>query len=186
MTGWMLLFVVQSVLVAAGQTPWHRRLGYAGVVFAALLVPIGCMATLASAAREVHAHSAIVRFQLNVLGLELAQMLLFGGFVAAAAVQRRRVDWHKRLMLMATLCVLPNAIVRLSLTPAFGFLSSNLLILHAWVVVLAAVAASDALRAGRLHTAFAIGMPLSAGVLYAALAISLSAPWDGFWMRSLA
>lgn len=186
MTGWMLLFIVQCALVAAGRTRWHRQLGYAGVVFAGLLVPIGCMATLASAAREVHAHSHFVTFQLNVLGLELGQMSLFGGFVAAGAVLRKRLDWHKRLMLMATLCLLPNAIVRLSLTPVLGFLSSNLLILHAWVAVLIVIAAVDALRTGRLHPALVIAIPLAATILYAASAFSLSAGWDSFWMRSLA
>ena len=186
MTVWMLLFAVQSLLVAAGKTGWHRQLGYAGVVFAGLLVPIGCMATLAAAAREVHAHSAAVPVQLNVLGLELAQMSLFGGFVAAATVLRRRVDWHKRLMLMATLCLLPNAIVRLSMMPAFAFLSSNLVIIGAWVGVLVVAAAADALRTRSVHPAFVNGMPLAAGLIYAAWALSQTPAWDSFWTRSLA
>ena len=185
MTGWMLGFLGQSGLVALGRTGWHRRLGYAAVGLAALVVAVGCMATLASAAREVHAHGRAMPFQLNVLGLELAQMALFGGFVAAGIVWRARVDLHKRLMLLATLCVLPNAIVRLSLLPAFSALSSNLLILDAWTAIVAALVAVDAARTRRLHRAWA-GALLAAGALYAAQALSLTPAWVSFWVRSLA
>jgi hypothetical protein len=185
MTGWMLLLAIQAMLVFWRRTSWHKALGYAGVGFAALIVPIGCMATLASAAREVHAQSRMLPFQLNVLGLELMQMLLFGSFVAAATILRARTDQHKRLMLLATLCIMPNAIVRLSLTPAFEFLNSNLVILHAWVLLAVCVAAIDGIRIRRLHPIYLWGIPLCAAALYLAWGLSRTVAWNQFWIRSL-
>ena len=185
MTGWLLLLVIQTLLVVCGLHRWHKRLGYVGAAYAAFVVPIGCMATLAAAAREVHGHSRFVAFQLNVLGLELMQMALFGGFVAAATISRHRADQHKRLILMATLCIVPNAIVRLSFLPPFAFLGSNLAILHAWTLLLLGVGTVDALRIRRLHPAYLWSMPLAVFALYSAWAVSLTASWDDFWLRSL-
>src|SRR5436190_17299795 len=38
---WMLLFVAQAALVAAGRPRLHRRVGVAGVFFAALMLVVG-------------------------------------------------------------------------------------------------------------------------------------------------
>ena len=143
---------------------------------------MGCMATVVSAAREVHAHSRIVPLQMNVLGLELMQMALFGGFVAAAVV-RLRTGYHKRLMAM--MCILPNAVVRLSFMPVGEFLRSNFDILTMWTVVLLGVVAIDALRIRKLHAAFAWSVPLAVAGLYFSWWASLSAPWNQFWQHSL-
>lgn len=185
MTGWIVLLFVQSLLVSARRTHWHRTLGYAGFAYAAVMVPVGCMATLVAAEREVHAHSAIVPFQLNVLGLELTQMALFGVFVAAAAFLRARSDQHKRLVLLATLCILPNAIVRLSFMPWIDFLNSNFAILIAWASLVLGIVAIDVFRTRRLHPVYLWGAPFAILAIYLALVGSRSAAWDHFWLASL-
>src|SRR5690242_15308298 len=58
MTGWLVLLLVQTALVFARRTPWHKTLGYAGIAYAALILPIGVMATVGLARHEVLAHSA--------------------------------------------------------------------------------------------------------------------------------
>jgi len=186
MTGWILLFLVQTFLVSSRRLTWHRQLGIAGVIYAASIVPVGCMATLYAARREIRAHSPFVSSQLNVLGLELMQMLLFGSLIAAAILLRTRGEFHKRLMAMATLCILPNAIVRLTLLSHIGFLGSNIVILTIWASFVVCVVGIDAYRIGRLHPAFAWSAPLSIATLYLAWLASVTSAWDQFWLRSLA
>lgn len=186
MTGWVLLFVLQAALVSSGRRSWHMTLGVAGLAYAALLVPIGCIAVTTSAAREVHGHTDMMLPELNVLGISLMQMLLFGTFVAAAGFDRRRPDYHKRLIVIATLSVLPNAIVRLTLNvPVFSFIQTNLGILNLWAVFCFVIIAADAIRTRRLHPVFAWGGATMGAALYLTWAISRTSAWDQFWIRSL-
>ena len=186
MTGWVLLLNVQAMLASLGRFSWHMKLGYVGLIYAALLVPIGCIAVTISAAREVHGHTSFMLPELNVFGISLMQMFLFGGWVGAAGVFRLRPDYHKRLIVLATLSVLPNAIVRLSFNvPTFSFLQTNLDILNAWAVFSLAVVTIDAARMRRLHPVFALGGLLTAAALYSIWFISRTTIWDQFWIRSL-
>src|SRR5665213_2841018 len=84
MTGWVVLLVVQSTLIAAHRVQWHRRLGVFGTVWAALVVILGSVTTLHAAAREVRAHSAFAASQVVITSLDLIQMLLFAGLVSTA------------------------------------------------------------------------------------------------------
>lgn len=48
---WLLLFLTQSLLVAARQVNWHRRLGPASTFVLALMLPLGYAATIAMTRR---------------------------------------------------------------------------------------------------------------------------------------
>lgn len=52
MSGWVVLLVVQSSLIAAHRVQWHRRLGVFGVGWAVLVVILGSVTTVHAAARE--------------------------------------------------------------------------------------------------------------------------------------
>ena len=186
MTGWVLLFFVQVLLVMTGRLSLHRQFGIVGFAYAALIVPIGCMATLYAAQREVRAHNTFVSGQLNVLGLELAQMFLFAGLVFAGVMLRNRSDYHKRMMAMATLCIIPNAIVRLILFFQLSILGSNIVILTMWALIVLSIVGIDAYRIGRLHPGFAWSAPLAIGTLYLAWLGSVTPTWDRLWIHVLA
>src|SRR6185295_11140879 len=47
-TSWLVLLFVQSTLVSARRVDWHKRLGIAGAVIAATMVPLGVMAGIVS------------------------------------------------------------------------------------------------------------------------------------------
>jgi hypothetical protein len=184
MAGWICTYLIQSALISAGRVAWHRRLGAAAIAMAILIVPLGCMSTLAPAARAVVSHTPDMRARLNVLGLEFVQMLLFGGFVATAIMLRTKTAFHKRLMLLATLCIMPNALVRLSFMGMLQ-LRTNAEILAGWAFLVLSFVAIDGLRIGRLHPAFARGAPIAIGALILAQIVSTSGPWIEFWTRSL-
>lgn len=175
MTAWVGLLCTQVGLVAARKVEWHRRLGIAGMVFAALVVVLGSMATLRAAAREVSNHSAEASMRIVVLGLELTQILLFAGLVTAAFLMRRRSDYHKRFMLLAMLAMLPNPLSRLPIV-----FDSNIAILLMFDALVIAAVAWDTLRRRRLHPAFGWGGALLIGVLHIAYVVAYSAPWHQF------
>src|SRR6202021_385157 len=143
MTGWIILFGVQTFLIGSNHTHIHRILGPFGAGFAVLVVIMGCTATVLSARREVRAYSEFVSSVLTVLALELTQMLLFASLVAAGVWLRNRAGYHKRLMLLATFCILPNPIVRLFIWAGFG---SNIMILSFWASLVAAVVLLDSMK----------------------------------------
>lgn len=186
MSGWILLLFTQTALIASNRVHWHRRLGIVGACYAVLIVVVGCMATLIAAAREVRAHSAGVASQLTVLALELTQMLLFACLVAAAVRLRNRHDWHKRLMLLATLCILPNVIVRISFLTNIDFLERNINLLGLWALTVILVVAIDSYRRRRLHPALGVVGALVIASLYAAYFVGITSGWMRFatWLVS--
>jgi hypothetical protein len=179
MSSWLLLFFVQAILVSARRTDLHRRLGILGVFIAIAVVLVGSTTTIGAAAREVGRHSAEANSRVTVLGLELVQMALFAGLVAAAIVMRRRADFHKRLMLLATACMMPSAFSRISVNLTFmvsGFVS--ILILFDLFIIVAALI--DTVRNLRLHPAFGWGGLIAIGALDLAYPISISPLWLRF------
>ena len=109
-TGWVLLFLVQSTLIAAGRTALHRRLGVAGAVLAVLLVVVGTTTAIAGASRGAGPPGVP---PLAFLAVPFFDMVVFTGLVAVGLWHRRRADIHKRLMTLATIALLGAPIARL-------------------------------------------------------------------------
>lgn len=110
-SSWLALFIVQTSLVAANKTRIHRRLGIAGAVIAVLMVIIGTTTAIIRAkVVEVPPGSPS---PLAFLTIPLGDMLVFAILVGAAFYFRRKADVHKRLMLLATIAILPAAVARL-------------------------------------------------------------------------
>jgi hypothetical protein len=178
MTGWIVLFLVQVMLISSHRVRLHRALGYFGAALAVLVVIMGCAATILAAAREVHANSDEVSLRLNVLGLELTQMVLFAAFVGIALWHRRRSDLHKRYMLLATLCMLPNPQLRM-----MPFIHNNLVYLAIWSAQIFLVVLIDSFRSHRLHPAFLRGAVVANLALYIAQFGSTTDAWRQFAAR---
>ena len=128
-TGWVLLLFVQARLVAGQRIDLHRRLGMAGAVMAALIVSVGTLTALQGVVRGVAPYGMDPgRF----LIVPLFAVGLFAAFVFAGICARRDAQSHKRLMLLATLALLPPAIARwvllLGLGPPVVFAVATLLL----------------------------------------------------------
>ena len=185
MSSWLVLFVAQACLISARRTDLHRRLGIVGILVAIGVILVGSTTTFNAAAREVGLHSAEADARVAVLGLELVQMALFAGLVAAAIGMRRRPDFHKRLMLLATACMMPSAFSRIPIN--LTFMVSNfvsILILFNVFVVLCALI--DTVRNRRLHPAFGWGGAIVIGALNLAYLVATSPQWlrFGTWLVS--
>jgi hypothetical protein len=143
---------------------------------------MGCTATVLAARREVLAHSQYVSGFLTVLALELTQMLLFASLVASGVWLRNRAGYHKRLMLLATFCILPNPIVRLFIWAGFG---SNIIILSVWASLVAIVVLLDSIRNRTLHPAFGFGAGITVAFLYFAYFGSRTPIWQNFAAKAI-
>jgi len=113
---WMIFFVAQTALVAAGRTRLHRQFGVAGAFFATLMVVVGTVTGVIAARHGYHGPNPNDVNPLSfLLFAPVRDMLVFGSLTGAAIVLRREVESHKRLMLMATLGGLaPAGFVRIA------------------------------------------------------------------------
>jgi hypothetical protein len=113
---WQVLFFVQSRLVATHRVAWHRRLGVAGAVLFAIMIPLGFVTTISMARRGFDLSGdlrvlprAAPGFVGPITGIlfpitDLAIFALLGG---AALAFRRRREIHKRMMIFANLILIP-------------------------------------------------------------------------------
>jgi len=110
---WLVLLVTQTALVATNRTRIHRKLGVAGVVLAVLMIVIGT--TTAIIRVKTFQPPPGAPSPLVFLTIPLGDMLVFALLVGAGFFFRRRVDVHKRLMILATIAILLAAVSRLPL-----------------------------------------------------------------------
>jgi hypothetical protein len=170
MSAWCVLFFAQAYLVATHRVRVHRRLGTLGAALAFLVVAIGTYATVESTAREVQHH--IVGPFHYLFGLNLLNLLLFAAFVGAALTLRSRPDFHKRLMLMATLSLLAPAVARITLLFTHGYMAQFL----AFDFCVLTFVAIDTIRHRHLHLALGLGATLLIGSFHLT-AIAFGAKW---------
>ncbi len=153
-TLWVVLFVVQPALIARGSPRLHRRIGWFGLGLATAMVVMGVAATLFAVAthRIPPFFPPTVFLVMNLLGA-----VIFGGLVAAAVIMRRRREWHKRLMLCATISILGPGFGRLLPMGSFGAAAP--------IVMFAAILAfgvagmiADLMARARIHPAYYWGV----------------------------
>ena len=171
MTAWCALFFVQTYLIATHRVRAHRRLGIFGAVLAFLVASIGTYATVAATAREVRQH--VVRQFHFLFGLNLMNLLLFAIFVILGLALRARPEFHKRLMLMATLTLLaPPAVARIVLQ----FTRAPMAQFAAFDSCILIFVVTDTIWHRRLHPALAWGAVVVIGTFHLT-ALALGADW---------
>lgn len=107
---WMILLAVQSRLAERRRIDLHRTLGFVGVSLATAMV-FSAVALVARGLDEgIAAGNGASAKALAIV--PLSQVFLFAGFFVAAVANVRRPETHKRLMLVATVNLLPPAIAR--------------------------------------------------------------------------
>ncbi len=174
-SSWIVLLILQTWLVVAKRTDIHRRLGLAGTALAAVMVGVGFAMTIHAARHGFQTPGLPPR--LIFLVVPFFDIVVFTILVVAALSYRHRPDTHKRLMLVATISLLPPAFARIPLAfiatlplSAFGL---------ADLVLLGCIAYDVALHR-RLHPAY-----LWAGLLFVLsvplrLALSGTSAWLAF------
>ena len=116
-TVWLLFFLSQTTLVAAGRVRDHRAWGLMGISLATAMVFIGLAAVVDNLRSGLDGNPDAVR---GVALVATSQLLLFAGLFAAAVINISRPDFHKRLMVLANLALIQAAVARFFFLVALG------------------------------------------------------------------
>ncbi|MGQ0714456.1 MAG: hypothetical protein ACT4PJ_12105 [Gemmatimonadaceae bacterium] len=172
-TAWVVLFIVQTALVAQHKVAIHRRVGIAGAVLAASMVVVGTITALTMAARGA-APAGID--PLSFAMIPLSDMFFFAVFVAAALRMRANREAHKRLMLLAYVSIIVAAVARLPGVLPLGPLA---FFAFAFVFILIGII-YDGVSRHRVHPVYVWG----GGVLFLSvplrLVLSRTDAWKSF------
>jgi len=156
---WVLLFVGQATLINVRRIAWHRFVGWFGLALGSLLPIVGILTALTMARFHIAQGGPDRSASLIV---PIFEMLAFAATFGLAFYWRRRPEYHRRLMLMAT-CVLAFA--------AFPALPAWIKPMNAWYSAIALIllgAARDWIAMRRVHPVYLYGLPaLIAGQLTA-------------------
>jgi uncharacterized membrane protein YozB (DUF420 family) len=115
---WTLFFLSQAALIATGRYASHRAWGLFGVALATAMVFTGAAVAIGGMQDRI-AHGLGEAGRAFVI-VPMSAISLFAIFITAAMVNRRRRDWHKRLMLVATASLLNAPIARFFFLYATG------------------------------------------------------------------
>ena len=171
-TAWLVLYVAQSSLVAVGRSDLHRRAGPAGAALALLVARLGYVTAIEAARRGGTPPGGPP--PLAFLAVPLGTIVSYAVLVGLALHWRRQRDTHRRLMLLATVAMLPPAFARMRWLGAggppfaIGGVSLFVLLCMAW----------DRRVHGRIHPAFLWG----GGLLVLSLPLRFALTRSDAWM----
>lgn len=183
MLAWLALLVTQALLAGrtatgapGGGLAMHRTLGWASAVMLPLVVILASLTCLAGLRTGIFPPFFTPGYFLALVHVSVA---IFAALVAAAVARRQQADWHKRLMVGATVILLEPALGRVLPMPLIMPWGEWLsMAIQLGVVLL--IARHDRRELGRVHPAtgaVALAVVL-AHVLVELLAIT--PPWIAF------
>jgi hypothetical protein len=149
-TAWITLLVTQTGLIASNRRDLHRPLGVAGAGLAGLMVVLGTMLAI-DALRRGFVPPGAPPSPAAFFAVPMGDMAAFIAMVSLGVINRKRMDYHKRYMLLATAAIIDAAVARIPLAIIqqaalpMSFLVSDLFIL--------AVALYDLAIKRRVHPA---------------------------------
>ena len=190
-SAWTLLLLSQTWLAANGRLDHHRAWGLAAISLATAMVFVG-LATAINSAKVGAAggHEAAAKAFMIV---PVSAIILFAGLIAAAIANINRPDWHKRLMLVATIGILQAAMARVfflvitgggpGLRPGLGAPQPVAITVGPGLVVdllIVAGIAYDWRTRGKPHPAYLIAGGLTLLLQLARMPLSVTPAWQAF------
>jgi hypothetical protein len=105
---WLLIYLVQSRLIATRQFAIHRRVGLAASLVLVLMIPFGYAATVAMVRRgfDLSGDLRIDQDPASGATFPLTDIFLFSLLAVAALAYRHRPEIHKSLMLFANIVLM--------------------------------------------------------------------------------
>lgn len=159
---WIVFFIAQSALVRVRKVAVHQFLGWFGAALAAAMVVLGCVIAVVMARFDT-----VVLHQKDAeqfLSIPFADMLIFGPCIALAIYWRKKCEFHRRLILIAS-CILMDAAIGRS---DFIF-KNNLDYVGVDLLILLGVL-RDLIVDGRIHKVYTYALPamivLQAAAIY--------------------
>lgn len=155
---WYALLVLQAWLVRFGAIRLHRWLGYANLLWAALMIAAGL---LVIAVRMDSGLRGEDMFWADFGLIVLSNLILFSGFYTGAFIYRDIAPLHRRLIIAAAVTGSGAAMFR-TFAAIFGFTDWGvpvaILTTNAFIV---AAMAGDRILLGRVHRIYWIILPVA-------------------------
>ena len=148
---WLVFFTLQSTLVRTRRVSVHRFLGWFGVGLATTMVVLGL-----STAVVMTRFDTVVLRQKGAdafLSIPFSDMIVFGTCVVLAVVWRKRPEYHRRMLFIASCGLMDAAIGRF----AFWFNHSLFYLGLDFLIVLGML--RDWVVDGRVHKVYVYSLP---------------------------
>ena len=179
-TLWMALLVLQTQLIATRRTEVHMRLGKVTMLVAIALIPIMYLTAVWGVARNSHPPFTD---GLNWTAIPLAVIPAFAFLIYEAWRRRRESQWHKRLMLGATiLFVAGPGFSRIPLAPP-SFWGFTIQLLAGTALLYAPLFIWDRRTQGKIHPATWTGYGVATAAAVVPLALIYTNSWAGIAAR---
>src|ERR1051325_4970452 len=181
--GWLVLATTQVLLIRTRRIAWHRPLGLAMIAWGAAMVVLGP----AVAWMEQHRDFATPAGDPGFFAIQVIDIDSFAVLGTAGVLMRNRdPSAHKRLMLIATLCIADAGYGRWLPTPlenALGghkFLPDYLGLFGATALLIVAIAFCALITRKRLLPAYAAGAAWGLTGQLTAVALYFNPTWIAF------
>jgi FtsH-binding integral membrane protein len=171
--GWVCFYILQSALVRTHNVKLHRRLGWFGAGLGALMVPLGF--TIAIVMTRFDA-AQLHLIDPTFLSIPFYDMIAFGVLLSLAIFWRTKPELHRRLLFVATCCLLDAPFGRID------FLFNHNLFYPCLDLVILLGVVRDLMINRRVNAVYRYAMPLV--IVGQALAVYL---WHGspaWWLRT--
>lgn len=148
---WIVFFIAQSALVRVRKVTVHRLLGWFGAGLATVMVVLGFTIAVVMTRFDV-----TVLQQKNVqsfLSIPWVDMIAFGSCIALAIYWRKKPEYHRRLIFIASCQLMDAAIGR------FDFMFYHALFYPALDLLIALGMARDWVVDGRVHKVYVYALP---------------------------
>jgi hypothetical protein len=175
LTAWFVWFAVQTSLVAAGRPDLHRRLGVIGALLAAAVIITSLTVVAGTAPRlqvlfqDSHFDRATIY---RVVWGDMASVLSFSVLIVSAIAFRGCPEIHKRLMLLASISVVGQALSRISFWPMFASINGLVFPVGGLLFFLGALVIHDLAKIRRVHTATLIGGSVRLSTWFGAILVA--------------
>ena len=175
-TLWMALLVIQTQLVATRRTETHMNLGKAAMLLAIALVPVMYVTAVWGVARESHPPFTD---GLNWTAIPLAVIPAFAFLIYEAWRRRREAQWHKRLMLGASIIFVAGpGFSRIPLAPP-SFWGFAIQLLAGTTLLYVPLFLWDRRTQGKVHPASWTGYAVAVAAAVVPLALIYTNSWAG-------
>lgn len=149
---WMVLFIAQSGLVRIRKVSIHRTLGWFGAALAATMFALGLAVAVYLSRWDI-----VVLHQPDVpqfLSIPFFDMAVFGTCMALAILLRKKPDFHRRLVFLATCELMDAGIGRFD----FWF-NHNIFYIGVDLFIIAGMI-RDQIVDGRVHKVYLYALPV--------------------------
>ena len=179
-SAWMILLMVQTGLISAKRVGWHRKLGMAGFVLAIAMVVLVVLTAAGLAVRVKGAPA--MELVLGLLSVTFTDAFDFAVLAGFAYALRRDAAAHKRLIIIATVCLTRAAFFRWHVPILFRQVYPAY---AATYVLLLLLAGYDLWSTRRIHRATMWGSLFLIVMGQLTRLIGPSAPWHAFahWVQ---